>query len=218
MAKLESLKQPASLTKLAYDALLKHILSGQLTAGEVYNEKGLATDLGTSRTPVREALLELSVQGLVSFLPRKGVVVNSFSKRDIEDIFEVRRALEGAVTEKAALTKPPALKDCRQALEDQRKAFENNDHPAFVEANYAFHKAFGELTENQRIVVLLGNIRNMMELIAAPTLRDSDRMEDVVREHERIIEAIERGEPEVARKALVEHLNLSEGIAKQFAQ
>lgn len=216
MTKLDSLKQPESLTKLAYDALLKPILSGQLKPGEVYNENGLATELGISRTPVHEALVELSIQGLVTFLPRKGVVINSFTEQDIEEIFEVRKALEVAVAEKAALETPcPDLTDCRKALEEQRKALSDNDHKAFIYASHTFHMHFGGLTRNQRMLTFLGNIRNLMELIGVSSLSQYGRMSAVVKEHELIIEAIERGNPDDARKAMIEHIEKSEQTAKE---
>ena len=102
MAKLRSINQPLPLAKMAYEALRDSILAGELISGEVYNEMALAKELGISRTPVREALLELSTRGLVSFLPRRGVIVKRYTKRDVEEIFELRKAIELAAVEKVA--------------------------------------------------------------------------------------------------------------------
>jgi DNA-binding transcriptional regulator YhcF (GntR family) len=124
MSKLPVIAKPESLAKMARDALLNSILSGELNTDEVYNEMALAKDLGISRTPVREALLELSVLGFIQFIPRRGVVVNRFDRQDIDEIFELRKALETAIVEKAARAVPPAdLADIEKTLGDQRAAF-----------------------------------------------------------------------------------------------
>src|SRR3990170_4844269 len=104
MVSLPAIVQPLPLTRLAYDRLRESILSGQMTSGEIYNEMALAKEMGVSRTPVREALLELASQGLVTFLPRRGVMVNYFTERDVEEVNEIRAAIELAIVEKVART------------------------------------------------------------------------------------------------------------------
>ena len=94
MPKFAAIKQPESLAKMAHEAIRQSILSGQWKIGELYNEKAIAADLGISRTPVREALLELASQDLIIFLPRRGLMVNRFTRRDVDEIFEVRKAIE----------------------------------------------------------------------------------------------------------------------------
>ena len=87
MTTLAAIQQPPALAKIAYEALRDSILAGRLRSSEVYSEKVLADELGISKTPVREALLELSAQGLVQFLPRRGVRVTHFSKKDAQEVF-----------------------------------------------------------------------------------------------------------------------------------
>lgn len=215
MRKLDSLKQPESLTKLAYDALLGSILSGHLKPDEVCNEKALAIELGISRTPVREALLELAVQGLVTFLPRKGVVVNCFREQDVDEIFEMRKAIEVAVVEKLTRLSPlPDLSHCKNIIKDQEVAIAQDDRRTYLGADRAFHLCFGELTGNQRIVTMLENIRNMVELMGAKALYVSDRDKAVLEEHQRIVHAIEAGRPLEARRTMLEHLENSERAVK----
>jgi DNA-binding GntR family transcriptional regulator len=211
MTILGSLKQPKSLTKLAYDALLKSILVGNLKPGIVFNEKALALDLGISRTPVREALLELSIQGFVTFLPRKGVVINSYDSQDVNEVFEIRKAIEGTVAEKLALMDPAAdLSGCRSFVDRQEKAIDQNDKQAFLEADRRFHLALCQLTENRRLESILENIRNMVELMSAQALHVDDRDKAVLKEHRQIVEAIENGRQQDARTAMIKHLQDSE--------
>lgn len=217
MMMLNSLERPEKLAKLAYDALLESILSGRLTPREVYNEKMLAIELGISRTPVREALLELAVQGLVTFLPRKGVVVNCFSPKDVDEIFEVRKAIEMAVVEKLASLAPgPDLECCRIIIENQNRAIGRTDKKAFLEADRAFHLCLGELTGNRRIVIMLENLRNMVALMGAQALHTGDRDKTVLEEHRRIVRSIAARQSSEARQLVFEHLEKSKEAVKTF--
>ena len=103
MPKFSAIEQPESLAKMAYEAIRKSILSGQWKIGELYNEKAIAADLGISRTPVREAFLELASQDLITFLPRRGLMINRFTRRDVAEIFELRKAIELLAVEKITL-------------------------------------------------------------------------------------------------------------------
>ena len=91
---LGPIQKPKSLTEIAYETIKDGILSGKLAVGKRYNELGLARELGISRTPIREALLKLAAENFVVFHPRKGVSINYFSKKDIEDLFELRQVIE----------------------------------------------------------------------------------------------------------------------------
>lgn len=211
MPKLQSLNQPESLAKLAYRALLNSIFSGELKSSEIYNEMTLAKELGISRTPVREALLELSSQGLVTYLPRKGITVNRFSKQDMIEIFEIRRAIESAAVEKVArLSPPPDLGRIEKTLVDQQEAARNSDVPAFLAADRAFHIHFCELTSNRRMKEIMENIRNLIHLMSLQALRVPARVEVVLEEHRQIIEAVQQGSAEAARNAILHHLVESE--------
>lgn len=94
------INQPESLSKMAYNALRNMILDGHFRRGEIYSEMAFANELGISITPVRKALLELSSKDLITFMPRRGVIVNSFTDQDIEDVFELRKAIELAAVQK----------------------------------------------------------------------------------------------------------------------
>ena len=211
MSKLKSLEQPASLSKLAYDAILKSILSNAMRPDEIYNEMMLAKDLGISRTPVREALLELSVQGLVTFLPRKGIVVNRFTENDVDEIFEIRRAIDSAAVEKlASIDPPPDTRLLQKSLRQQNDAVEKNDYWKYLRADRDFHVTLSQLTGNQRLVAIAENIRNMVHLMGIRALELPGRMKEVLDEHKRILDAIVQRNPQQAREAIVDHLIKSE--------
>ena len=210
MLKFAAIKQPESLAKMAYEAIRKSILSGQWKIGELYNEKAIAADLGISRTPVREALLELASQDLIIFLPRRGLMVNRFTRRDVDEIFELRKAVELAAVEKITATSPPFdLFEIEESLLSQRKAVKQKDYLAFMEADRLFHTSFSELTNNRRIIAILENIRDMIHVMGAKALALEGRAIEVIGEHQTIFEAVKKGNIEEARRAMAYHLDQS---------
>ena len=212
MLKFAAIKQPESLAKMAYEAIRKSILSGQWKIGELYNEKAIAADLGISRTPVREALLELASQDLIIFLPRRGLMVNRFTRRDVDEIFELRKAIELAAVEKVTVAAPPFdLFEIEDALLSQRKAVKQKDYLAFMEADRLFHTRFSELTNNRRIISILENIRDMIHVMGAKALALEGRALEVIEEHQTIFDAVKKGRFEEARKAMAYHLDQSKG-------
>lgn len=209
--KLRAIRQPLPLAKLAYDRLRDSILSGVLKPGEIYNETKLAKDFGISRTPVREALLELSVQGLVTFLPRRGVRINHFTKHDVEEVFELRKAIELAVVEKVSRCfKEIDLTKLGKTLDNQLQAIKKGDRVAFLEADRVFHTTLARLTQNQRLVSTLENIRDMVEMMAVEALTRPGRMEEVIEEHRNVLRFIQQMRGPEARQAMDYHLDRSE--------
>ena len=216
MPKFAAIKQPESLAKMAYEAIRKSILSGQWKIGELYNEKAIAADLGISRTPVREALLELAAQELILFLPRRGLMVNRFTRRDVDEIFELRKAIELAAVEKITNASPPLdLFEIEESLLNQRKAAKHKDYLAFMEADRLFHTRFSELTNNRRIMTILENIRDMMHVMGFKALALEGRALKVIEEHQVIVEAVGRGNSEEARRAMAYHLDQSKEAVEE---
>jgi DNA-binding GntR family transcriptional regulator len=210
MPKFAAIKQPESLAKMAYESIRNSILSGQWTIRELYNEKAIAADLGISRTPVREALLELASQDLIIFLPRRGLMVNRFTRRDVDEIFELRKAIEMATVEKIARTSPPFdLFEIEESLLNQRKAVKQKDYLAFMEADRLFHTRFSDLTNNRRLIAILENIRDMIHVMGVKALALEGRALAVIEEHQTILEAVKKGNIEEARRAMDYHLDQS---------
>jgi len=216
MPKLASLKQPDTLAKLAYGAIREYILSGQWKIGVLYNEKAIAADLGISRTPVREALLELASQDLILFLPRRGLMINRFTLRDVNEIFELRKAIEIAAVEKVSKATPPFdMFEIEKSLFRQRKLVKQEDYSSFIEADRLFHTSFSELTNNRRMTAILENIRDMIHLMGIKALGLKGRAKEVIQEHQTIFEAVKKGDVEEARRSMGYHLDQSEAAVKE---
>ncbi|MCP3891824.1 MAG: GntR family transcriptional regulator [Desulfobulbaceae bacterium] len=214
--KLPELSKPESLTKIAYDAIHDSILSGQLTVDVVYKEKGLAEDLGISRTPVREALLALSAEGLVTFLPRKGLVINKFSKQDIEEIFEIRESIELASVKKICRNHATLdFSELGSIFQEQKKSLKTQpEATSFMKLDRDFHMAISKLVGNNRLLSIMNNIGDKVHLMGLRALSVGGRMEEVIEEHGKILEAIKNGCEQEALSLMEYHLDRSKKKAK----
>ena len=216
MPKFSTIEQPESLAKMAYESIRNSILAGQWEISELYNEKSIAADLGISRTPVREALLELASQDLIIFLPRRGLMVNRFNRRDVDEIFELRRAIEVATVEKITNASPPLdLFEIEESLFKQRKAAKEKDYLAFMEADRLFHTYFSKLTNNRRLSAILENLRDMIHMMGYKALSLQGRALEVIKEHQAIFEAVKKGNVEEARRTMEIHLEKSKEAVEE---
>ncbi len=216
---LKKISKPEPLAKTALRALRHSILANELTTGVVYNEKGLAGDLGISRTPVREALLELSAKKLVKFLPQKGLVINTFSNDDIDDVFEIRTALEiFSIKKICSKLDKEDISRLKAFLNDQKKAVTAGDKIAFMEADNNYHIDFTNLTNNNYLIEMMQNIRDIMHLMGARAIDIDGRMQEVVKEHKAIMDAVALCDVPRATLEMISHLENSKAAVKKVYQ
>ena len=209
-AALRSIEQPLQLARLAYEALRDSILIGHLAPGNIVNEMALAKELGISRTPVREALLELSSQGLVEILPRKGIRVKYFTERDVNEVCDIRELIELAVVEGLARKGAgPSPKRLESALEQQRQAVTDGDMVGFLEADRRFHLALTALADNRRLRKILDNLGDLIHVMGKQGLTRTGRVAEVLEEHLNVVDCIKQGKVEDAREATLVHLRRS---------
>ncbi|MCF8039308.1 MAG: GntR family transcriptional regulator [Desulfohalobiaceae bacterium] len=207
---LRPVDQPESLKQIAYRAMHKALMAGELKQGEIYKEKELSKLLSTSRTPVREALLELAAKGMVTFLPRKGVLINQFDVQDLNEIFELRKALELAAVEKVArIIADNDLEKLQAVLDEQRTSAEENNVIRFLDLDRRFHTLLSAMTNNRRLVESLETIRDLLQVMSAKALAAEGRLEEVIREHETVLQAVAAKDPGLARKKMDLHLEES---------
>jgi len=205
--KLRSIEKPIQLAELAYEALRDSILNGHLKPGDIVNEIPMAREMGISRTPVREALLELSSQGLVEILPRRGVRIKYFSEKDVHEVCEIRELIELGVVEKVAQSGSPfSFSRLEQALEKQREAVRTGDVPEFLRADRVFHLELISLSANRRLPKILMNLRDLIDVMAQRALTRAGRMQEVLAEHQAVVDCIKQGKVAEAKGALRVHL------------
>jgi len=220
MENLQAISPPKSLTQIAYENLRQSILNGEMRTGELYNEMAIAKQLGISRTPIREALLELSNKGMVTFLPRRGVIVSTLSKEDVDELFELRQVLETHfITKIAALPADYDFSALERNIKAQKTAALKKNIPDYLRYNAAFHNAMAEMCNNQRMLVIYGGIVDLIRLLALQGLQQPVRMQArLIPQHEAMLKTIKSGDTKQATKLLTTHLKESKQAALEGIQ
>ena len=168
----------------------------------------LCERFGTSRTPVREALIRLGEEGLVDILPQSGTFVSRIPVAAIPEAVLVRQALEGVTVEAAARAVPRGLERVDAALAQQRALAARRDTDGFHEADEAFHEAIALLAGHPNIWRLLRQVKVQLDRARRLTLPALGRMDQVVAEHRAIRDAVAAGDAAGARAAMTLHLSV----------
>lgn len=143
----------ALLRQQVYDYLRGQMNSGELRPGSAIHLEEMSSRFGISRTPLREALLQLESEGFVTIYPRRGIVVNHLTEEDIHNAYEIIGALEAAVifNERNKIT-DTQISNLRQLNAQMRQSLEQDDFDTFYQYNLAFHNVYLDLTENNNLV------------------------------------------------------------------
>lgn len=199
------------LRDVVFNTLRQAILKGDLLPGERLMEIQLANKLGVSRTPIREAIRKLELEGLVIMIPRKGAIVAEITEKDLRDVLEVRASLEVLAIELACarITEEGLLK-LEEALNDFEEALHSKDVTLIAEKDVAFHDVIFNATHNERLIQTLNNLREQIYRYRVEFLKDFSHHERLKAEHREIFGTIKDKNKEQARKLIVEHINNQE--------
>ena len=211
MPQLLKFDVPPSLRELAYNSLKEAIISDKLKSGEIYNEKGLAHELGISKTPVREALLDLAGKGFLTIIPRKGIIVNTLSDKDICALFEFRTYIEAGAVRKIALTlTEKELMKLEAILKKGEKAAKKLDLMAFMKSDREFHVSIIAFTENKYTISATENIRDLCDWLTLKLLSKKGNANFCVDEHNEIFQMLKRRDPDGAATKVTEHIHYTQ--------
>lgn len=203
---MKAVVDESSLTERVYEELRTAILSGELAPGTLHSVVEISNQLGVSRTPVREALLQFAADGVVRFERSRGVRILELSAKDIEDIYGLRLLLEVPSAHRAATHMTEAdRKILRKAFAGMRKAREERDEPLFQKHDVAFHEAMLRGAGNERIVEAVAKTRSQMHARGLSTTA-TRTLDDIFAVHERIFDAIEAKDAPAAARAVYEQL------------
>lgn len=195
------------LRDVVFNTLRKAILKGELQPGERLMEIQLAQRLGVSRTPVREAIRKLELEGLVLMMPRRGAIVAEITARDMEDVLEVRAVLEElAVRNACQHISENQLRDMKKAAADFKRSLEGDDLLACVETDMAFHEIIYNAAENKRLLQMLLNLREQMYRYRLEYLKDTRMHKLLVEEHDTIRRALKKHDADKAGNAMRVHI------------
>lgn len=195
------------LRDVVFNTLRQAILRGELMPGERLMEIQLAQKLGVSRTPVREAIRKLELEGLVVMIPRKGAEVAEITRQDMMDVLEVRAALEVlAVQDACERITDEQLTALAAAGEEFKRLLESGDLVACAQGDVNFHEIIYQATNNRRLVQMLSNLREQMYRYRMENLKDRRTYHSLVEEHEIIRQALIRHDKEAAGEAIRIHI------------
>jgi len=196
-----------SLRDLAYARLREALLDGRLAAGSRINERTLATTLGVSTTPIKDALRRLESEGLVVTLPRRGTYVATLDPEDTHELVMLRVALEGTAARLAAERVGPdektKLPDLLAQIELLTGAGKGN---LLADVNEAFHLEIHRLSRSPRIARMVESLRIHNRATRNRILAEADEMQRALVEHQAIADAILSKNPEAAERAMREHV------------
>ncbi len=201
------------LRELVLEAIREAITNGSLQPRERLMEIQLAEELGVSRTPVREALRKLELEGFIVMVPRKGAYVADLSMKDIADVFEIRAALEALAAGLAAerITEEE-LDNMERLLAEKGEAIFQNDIDKLVEADTKFHEAMYKASRNERLTVIISNLREQIQRLRLTSLSVPGRMKESLDEHRNILEAIQARNAKLASALAQEHIENAENV------
>lgn len=196
------------LRDVVFQTLRQAILRGELQPGERLMEIKLADKLGVSRTPVREAIRKLELEGLVLMIPRRGAEVAEITEKSLRDVLEVRGALEDLAMELACdRITADDIDKMKKAAKDFALSLESGDVTEIAEADVKFHDVIYFATDNQKLIQLLYNLREQMYRYRVEYLKREEAHEVLLKEHEHIIECIENRDKQAAKEAIGEHID-----------
>lgn len=206
------------LRDVVFNTLRQAILTGELKPGERLMEIHLANKLGVSRTPIREAIRKLELEGLVTMIPRRGAEVAQITEKSMNDVLEVRRAMDALCVELACdRITPEELEQLRRTCDGFEAAVKTKDVKRIAQADVALHDIIVHATGNQRLIQLVNNLSEQMYRYRFEYIKDTSQHERLVEEHRIIYESIVRKDKETASQAAKTHIdNQEKSIIRQI--
>lgn len=193
-----------------FNALREAILNGSLKPGQSLIETKLAEEMGVSRTPIREAIRKLELEGLVSSVPNKGVIVKGISVQDVNDIYTIRHCLEGLAARWAVMR---ITREELGKLEENMDLMEfytrRNDLAQVNTKNSEFHEIIFRATKSKPLRQILSSLQEHVQRARTASLRVPGRAEKALQEHRAILDAFQRRDVEAAEHLITEHIKNS---------
>ena len=203
---MKKIRVPENLTTQAYRRIREFILEGGMDDRARLTEEFLATQLGISKSPIREALTRLETEGLLRIEPRRGAYLRKYTPKEAEDLYDLREALESHAIRTARIT-PRVVEGLRAHLRQMREHYQTNAKIPWIEEDAAFHNAIAEATGNKLLLNALENLQHQLWLFRR-TAYDLSSSNALV-SHEEIVNSLERGDRASADALMREHIAYS---------
>jgi len=202
------IKNTKSIRQKTYGFLREQLLSGEIPPHHHLIETKIANDIGTSRTPVREALHSLELEGLIESIPRVGYVVKPFMEKEVEEICEIRAVIEGLAA-RWAMEKAfeKLVEELRKNISKSEEKMSKGDVKTFVEMDAQFHEIIAKFSGSRRLLELAQTLRRHMLRYRIQSIYLTDNVLRAIDGHKKILEAIEKNDLEEVNKAINHHLD-----------
>lgn len=209
-----------SLRGRVFHQLQNDILNGKYQPGESLVETKLSEEMGVSRTPIREAIRQLELEGLVQSFPNKGVVVTGISAKDIEDIYTIRMMIEGLAARWAVeKITPEELSELEETVELEEFYTFRNDTEHLLKLDSRFHDIIFKASKSRPLMHTLSTFHHYIQRARNLSICSPGRAQKVLDEHKAILKAIMDKDPEKAEKLTIEHIrNASLNLMKQWSE
>lgn len=205
------------LRDVVFNTLREAILRGDLVPGERLMELQLAAKLGVSRTPIREAIRMLEQEGLAITIPRKGAIVAGMTEKDMQDVLEIREALEELSVQVACdkITEEEIAR-LRENMENFEESLKSGDLKRMAEADVEFHDVIYQATDNPKLINMLNNLREQMYRYRVEYLKNPSNHEQLLREHEAIYRGIMEKDKDAVTEMIRKHISNQVDVVKNI--
>ncbi len=196
-----------SLRGRVFTQLQNDILNGKYRQGDSLIETRLSEELGVSRTPIREAIRQLELEGLVQSIPNKGAIVTGISAKDVEDIYTIRMMIEGLAARWAAenITEEE-LNELKETIELEEFYTLKNDTEHLIKFDSKFHEAIFKASKSRPLMHMLSNFHHYLQKPRNISISSPGRAQKALDEHKAILKAIMERDPDMAEKLTTEHV------------
>lgn len=201
------------LNEQAYQHLQSLIMTNQLSYQKIYSETKLAKELGISRTPFRDAIHRLAQEGYIDIIPSKGFTLHQLTKKDVDETFQVRSALETYCTfqiskQADTMNAKNLFLELDLIMENLRRILETTQSiEEFSEYDFQFHTKIVQYLENEQFVSIFATFMYRMKKLAVLSLSHEGRMQNTYDEHLAILNAMKRGDTENIYEITLNHMD-----------
>ena len=205
------------LRDVVFNTLREAILRGDLVPGERLRELQLASKLGVSRTPIREAIRMLEQEGLAITIPRKGAIVAGMTEKDMQDVLEIREALEELSVQVACdkITEEE-IAELQKNMKNFEHSLKSGDLKKMAQADVEFHDVIYRATDNPKLISMLNNLREQMYRYRVEYLKNPQNHEQLLKEHEAIYKGIVEKDKDAVTEMIRKHISNQVAVVKHM--
>ncbi len=201
------------LREIVFTTMREAIINGDFKPGQRLMEVQLAEQMGVSRTPVREAIRKLELEGLVVMVPRKGAYVAGLSSEDVKEVLEIRAVLEGLAASLAAKNASAAdIEQLQEIVEKFKVAAEEKDVVKLINFDSDFHDVMYRASKNKKLIQLISALREQVQRFRVAYFTKIRSTQTLIEEHKDLVSSIVNNEPDRARAIAEKHISTTEKL------